>query len=70
VEVVWSTYDKDGGGTLDSKEAYAFVCDAVGQLGGGEVTEEGFKEAFSAIDNDGSGTLTKAEMARFIQKMM
>jgi len=28
------------------------------------------KEAFSAIDNDGSGTITKAEMARFIQKMM
>jgi Ca2+-binding EF-hand superfamily protein len=46
------------------------VSDAIGQLGGGAITEEGFKEAFDAIDNDGSGTLTKAEMARFIQKMM
>jgi len=46
------------------------VADAVGQLGGGQITEEGFNEAFAAIDDDGSGCLTKGEMARFIQKMM
>lgn len=70
VEVVWSTYDKDGSGSLDKKESFAFVSDAVGQLGGGAINEEGFEEAFGAIDVDGSGQLTKAEMARFIQKMM
>jgi len=70
VEVVWSTYDKDGSGSLDKKESFAFVSDAVGQLGGGAINEEGFEEAFGSIDVDGSGQLTKAEMARFIQKMM
>lgn len=70
VEVVWNTYDKDGSGSLDKKESFAFVSDAVGQLGGGAINEEGFNEAFAAIDDDGSGCLTKGEMARFIQKMM
>jgi Ca2+-binding EF-hand superfamily protein len=69
VEVIWTTYDKDGSGSLDKEESFAFVKDAIGQLGGA-VNEEGFNEAFGAIDVDGSGQLTKAEMARFIQKMM
>ena len=70
VEAVWSNYDTDGNGFLDRDETFNFVLDSLRSMGQeANLTREAFEEAFAEYDADGTGKISKGEMAAYLKKV-
>lgn len=71
VNNVWGKYDTDNSGELGKEEAMLFVQDSLGAMSGDKekykYSQEDFDGFFKELDADGSGTVDKPEMFRFVK---
>ena len=76
IDTMWDTYDKDGSGALDRKEAESFIrsttsClkDRIGN-DADQVSSEAIQKTFDDIDVDHNSTLDKDEITACIKKVL
>ena len=73
VDDIWEEYDKDNSNSLDQEECKRFVMTTIKEFNPyfneEAFSEENFAETFRTFDEDGSGTIDKSEMVRFIRKV-
>jgi len=70
VDDIWNDYGKPGSNSLTKEEAKTFVSSTLKDIGDSEnFTEADYDACFKEFDLDGSGTIEKDEMAKFIKKM-
>ncbi|TNV79128.1 hypothetical protein FGO68_gene7018 [Halteria grandinella] len=69
IDQIWSQFDKDGSGQLNRKECREFFDESNRQMNGAsqKITDEEFNAAFTIVDQNGSGLISKDEMKTFIK---
>lgn len=70
-DMLFSYFDKDNSGKLDSKELSGFLTMAISQAGGAfTVSESQAKMAMNAADKDNDGQLSKDEVFQIYQQFI
>jgi len=55
---------------LDKEECFAFVRDSLKEMGQLDIlTEDMFEKAFNEYDADGTGKISRGEMAAYLKKL-
>ena len=67
VNQIWEKFDTDCSGKLDRRETLRFINEFLSQNGKYPATTSMFNKYFDDIDLNGDGTISKPEMASFIQ---
>lgn len=71
IDQIWSQYDRDRNGTLDKREARAFIKAALGTMRKqGQSVQQFCDDVFYKIDKDHSGSITKYEMTLFLKQIL
>jgi Ca2+-binding EF-hand superfamily protein len=60
--MIWKNYDVDGNGILDMMEAWRFIKENMS----GQTSYASFNTEWACMDTDGSGGLSKHELACYI----
>ena len=67
IDTYWQMYDRDSNGYLDQREARSLMDSVFSELKSSvPITNAEFEAAFKSFDRDGSGGISKEEMADFI----
>ena len=67
VEEIWAQFDIDNSGVLNRTEGKAFLMQELENMTGQPPTDEEIERNFNIIDEDGSGTLDKEEVLKFLK---
>jgi len=70
VNNIWDQYDEDASNTLSREEVKKFLLEHVYKLprfNGTTFDDDSFDELFANYDHDGTGEISKREMAEFIK---
>ena len=67
VEEIWAQFDTDKNGYLNRTEGKAFLMQELETMTGQPPTDEEIERNFNIIDEDGSGTLDKEEVLKFLK---
>lgn len=71
IDQIWQQFDLDRNGTLDKREARAFIKTALGSMRlRGQTVQEFCQDVFYKIDKDHSGSITKYEMTLFLKQIL
>ena len=70
IDESWSVYDQDRSGCLNKAETRQLLDASFGHLDNAvDVQHDDFENIFAGFDRDGSGTISKEEMADFIRQV-
>ena len=70
IDESWLKYDKRRNGYLDKKETRQLLEASFGYLENSlDIQNDDFENIFAGFDRDGSGTISKEEMADFIKRV-
>jgi len=71
VDAVFSKYDTDKSGTLESSEVYNLINDALGHMKASrQVTKAEVSQFMATVDTSGDGKIQRAELMEIFKKTL